>query len=253
MYTIPFDSETLKSIITGDINSPELDYANSKIKGKNFITYLSNLKYENLVIDFSNISFEEKCDLISEFIKHNSTCHIEQLEATVVKCLFFYRDYDLSLVDNSEDDKTFLSKSIITNQEIEKFVIDNKDLIKQLSDLLDGVLLYAIKNLNAYKEELGDFVTTNIVAEKQEIGKTFVNLFENPTFNCHYYSSLPKFDDLKYFDHYFDRPIYSGKTLINFITSPKCVIFPLLKMIIDVQYTPEQLQTISEQLDATPI
>jgi hypothetical protein len=253
MYTIPFDSETLKSIITGDIKSPELDYANSKIKGKNFVTYLSNLKYENLNIDFTNVSFEERCELVAEFIKHNSTCHIEQLEATVIKSLFFYRGYDLTLVDKSEDDKPTLDKCILSNQEIQQFVKNNNDLIGKLSELLDGVLLYAIKNLNAYKEELGDFVTTNIVTEKQDIGKTFVNLFENPTFNCHYYGSLPRFDDLKYFDHYFDRPIYSGKTLINFITSPQCLIFPLLKMIIDVQYTPEQLKTISEQLDATPI
>ena len=253
MYTIPFDSDTLKSIITGDIKSPEIDYANSKIKGKNFITYLSNLKYENLVIDFSSVSFEERCELLSEYIKHNSTCHIEQLESTIIKSLFFYRGYDLSLVDKSEDDKIVLVKCILTNEEIQEFVEKNKDLVKQLAELMDGVLLYAIKNLNAYREELGDFVTTNVIVEKQDIGKTFVNLFDNPTFNCHYYGSLPRFDNLKYFDHYFDRPIYSGKTLINFISSPKCFIFPLLKMILDVQYTPEQLKTISEQLDATPI
>jgi hypothetical protein len=253
MYIIPFDSETLKKIITGDIKSPAIDYANSKIKGKNFVTYLSNLKYENLDIDFSDVLFEERCELVSEFIKHNSTCRIEQLEATVIKSLFCYRGYDLTLVDKSEDDKSTLDKCILTNQEIQQFVKTNKDLIEQLSELLDGVLLYAIKNLNSYKEELGDFVTTNVIVEKQDIGKTFVNLFENPTFNCHYYGSLPRFNDLKYFDHYFDRPIYSGKTLINFITSPKCLIFPMLKMIIDVQFTPEQLKTISEQLNATPI
>jgi hypothetical protein len=253
MYTIPFNSETLKSIITGDIKSPEIDYVNSKIKGKNFITYLSNLKYENLNIDFSIVSFEERCELLCEFIKHNSTCHIEQLESTLIKSLFFYKGYDLALVDKSEDDKPILDKCVLSNKEIEKFVKDNIDLIKQLSELLDGVILYAIKNLNVYKEEVGDFVTDNVIIEKQEIGKTFVNLFNNPTFNCHYYGSLPRFNDLKYFDHYFDRPIYSGKTLINFITSPQCLIFPLLKMVIDVQYTPEQLKTIREQLDATPI
>jgi hypothetical protein len=253
MYTIPFDSETLKSIITGDIKSPEIDYVNSKIKGKNFITYLSNLKYENLVIDFSSVSFEERCELLCEFIKHNSTCHIEQLESTVIKSLFFYRGYELSLVDKSEDDKPVLEKCILTNNEVEQFVENNNDLIAQLANLLDGVLLYAIKNLNVYKEEVGDFITNNVVTEKQDIGKTFVNLFENSTFNCFYYSSLPNFNNIKYFDHYFDRPIYSGKTLINFITSPKCVIFPMLKMIIDMQYTPEQLKTIRDQLDATPI
>jgi hypothetical protein len=251
MYTIPFDSETLKQIITGKANSPEIDYLNSKIKGKNFITYLSNLKYENLNIEFSNISFEDRCELLVEFIKHNSTCHIEQLESTVIKCLFLYKGYNLALVDTSEDDKPILQKCILSNDEIELFVNNNKDLIKQLVELLDGVLLYAIKNLNSYKEELGEFVTNNIVTEKQDIGKTFVNLFVNPTFNCHYYGSLTNFDNIKYFDHYFDRPIYSGKTLISYITSPNCVIFPLLKMIIDVQFTPEQLNLISKEADAT--
>jgi len=253
MYIIPFDSETLKSIITGKITSPEIDYVNSKIKGKNFITYLSNLKYDNLVIDFGSTSIEERTELVTEYIKHNSTCHIEQLEATITKSLFSYKGYNLSLVDKSEEDKPFLEKSILSNEEVKQFVEVNKDLIKQLAELLDGVLLYAIKNLNDYKESLGDFVTTNIIVEKQEIGKTFVNLFENPTFNCHYYGSLPSFDDIKYFDHYFDRPIYSGQTLMNYITSSNCVIFPLLKMIIDVQFTPEQLNSIIEEANATLI
>jgi hypothetical protein len=253
MYTIPFDSETLRSIITGEIKSPEIDYTNSKIKGKNFITYLSNLKYENLNIDFSSVSLDERFDLVCEFIKHNSTCHIEQLEATVIKCLFYFKGYTLSLVDKSEDDKPFLQKCIFSNEEIQQFVETNKHLIVQLCELLDGVLLYAIKNLTAYKEAHGDFVTNNTVIEKQDIGKTFVNLFDNPTFNCHYYGTLIKFDNMKYFDYYFDRPIYSGKTLINFITSPNCFIFPLLKMILDKQFTQEQLNSMVKELDATLI
>jgi hypothetical protein len=253
MYTIPFDSETLRNIITGDIKSPEIDYDNSKIKSKNFITYLSNLKYESLNINLSNVSFEEKSELLSEFIKHNSSCHINQLEATVIKCLFYFRDYDLSLVDKSEDDKTVLEQCILSNDEVQQFVEQNKDLIKQLSEILDGVLLYAIKNLTAYKEELGDFVTNNIVTEKQDIGKTFVNLFDNVTFNCHYYSSVPNFDNIKYFDHYFDRPIYSGKTLINFITSPNCFIFPLLRIMLEAPLTTEQFQSIYEETNVTSL
>lgn len=253
MYTIPFDSEILRSIITGDIKSPEIDYVNSKIKGKNFITYLSNLKYENLNIDFSSVSIEERYELVCEFIKHNSSCHIEQLEATMVKCLFYFKGYNLSLVDKSEDDKPFLEKCIFSNEEIEHFVKNNSDLIKQLCELLDGVLLYAIKNLTVYKESASDSVTNNTIVEKQDIGKTFVNLFDNPTFNYHYYGTLIVFDNMKYFDYYFDRPIYSGKTLINFISSPNCFIFPLLKIILDKQFTSEQLNSISKELDATLI
>jgi len=252
MYIIPFDSETLRSIITGDIKSPEIDYANSKIKGKNFVTYLSNLKYESLNINLSDVSFEERSQLVSEFVKHNSTCHINQLEATVIKCLFYFRGYDLSLVDKSEDDKETLSQCILSNHEVKQFVEQNTDLIKQLSEILDGVLLYAIKNLTAYKKEMGDFITNNIVVDKQEIGKTFVNLFQNDTFNCHYYAAIPNFDDLKYFDFYFDRPIYSGKTIMSHITEG-CIIFPLLRMILEKPLTAEQFQSIYEETNVTSL
>ena len=252
MYTVPFNSVTLKSIITGELDSPKIDYANSTIKGKNFITYFSNLKYKTVDIDLTGASFDEKKTLVLEYIKHNSTANIEQLLATVIKSVFYQKGYNLSLVDNSKLDIEFLQKSILTNFEIEQFVKENEELIKALCDILDGTLLYAIKNLNAYKEELGDFITNNIVEEKQEIGKTFVNLFQNETFNSHYYASIPKFDEIKYFDFYFDRPIYSGKTLMTYITGD-CIIFPLLKMILDNSFTPQQLQNIYEETNVTSL
>ena len=253
MYTIPFDSEVLKSIITGEVKSPTVDYANSKIKGKNFITYFSNLKYENLIVDFSEVGLEEKFELVAEYIKHNSTCNMQQLEATVLKCLFVNRKYDLTLVDKSEDDKPFLDKSVLSNEEVKQFVEQNTTLVKELSEILDGVLLLAIKNLNAYNEEFGNFVTNNIVTEKQQVGKTFVNILLNETFNYHYYSSLPKFDDIKYFDYYFDRPIYSGKTLTYFLSAEKCLLFPILKLVLDMQFTPEQLNAMIKETNVTLI
>ena len=252
MYIVPFDSVTLKNIITGELDSPKIDYANSTIKGKNFITYFSNLKYRTVDIDFTHVSIDEKKTLVLEYVKHNSTANIEQLLATVIKILFYQKGYNLSLVDNSKLDIEFLQKSILTNSEIEQFVKENQELIKELCNILDGTLLYAIKNLNAYKEELGDFITNNIVEEKQEIGKTFVNLFQNETFNSHYYASIPKFDEIKYFDFYFDRPIYSGKTLMTYITGD-CIIFPLLKMILDNSFTPQQLQNIYEETNVTSL
>lgn len=253
MYTIPFDSNTLKSIITGEINSPEIDYVNSKIKGKNFITYFSNLKYKNLSINFLGVDLQEKNELICEYIKHNSMCRIEQLESTVLKCLFFYKNYDLSLVDQSKKDKEFLELSILSNEEIKLFVQNNIELIKELIELLDGVLLYAIKNLNAYSEEFGQFITNNVIIEKQQIGKTFVNMLSNESFNFHYYAALPKFDDMKYFEHYYDRPIYSGKTLIYYLTLQECLIFPILKMILGMEFTPEQLNQMYRETDAALI
>lgn len=252
MYVIPFDSDNLRKIITGEIDSPKIDYVNSTIKGKNFITYFSNLKYKNIEIDLSEVSTEEKEQLLTDFIKHQSTVHIEQFEATLLKCLFYYKGFDLSEVDKSELDVPFLSKSILTNDEIMMYVEKHSALVREVVDILDGTLLYAIKNLNSYKEEFGDEITKNIVVDKTEVGKTFVNLFNNDTFNSYYYSWLPAFENLKYFEHYFDRPIYSGQLLISFI-SKDCVLFPMLKMVMDNTLSVEQIKQIYEETDATLI
>jgi len=252
MYIAPFDSDTLKKIITGEIESPEVNYKESTIKGKNFITYFSNLKYKTISIDFTDVTVDEKKELLAEYIKHNSTANIEQLLVTLIKIIFGQRGYDLSLVDQSKSDADYLQKSILTNSEVTEFINENTHLVKILCQILDGTLLYAIKNLNAYKEEMGDFITNNILVDKQEVGKTFVNLFTNETFNSHYYASIPKFDDIKYFEFYFDRPIYSGKTLMSHITEG-CIIFPLLKIMLESPLTPEQFQSIYEETNATSL
>jgi hypothetical protein len=251
MFIIPFDSDTLKKIITGEIDSPKIDYTNSKIKGKNFITYFSNLRYKNININFDEVDVEEKKQLLLEYFKHQSTVHIEQFEAAMIKCLFYFKNYDLSLVDKSKLDNNFLNKSILSNLDIENFVKENYNTVETTIDILDGILLLAIKNLNSYKDEFGDFITSNITTEKTEIGKTFVNLLDNETFNAHYYSLLKDFDKLKYFDYYFERPIYSGQSLISFVTKEKCMIFPLLKLILDQSVTISDIKEIYKETDVT--
>ena len=62
-----------------------------------------------------------------------------------------------------------------------------------------------------------------------------------------------KFDDLKYFDFYFDRPIYSGKTLTYYLSSKTCLFFPILKIILDAKFTPQQLNSMIKEADATLI
>lgn len=252
MFVIPFDAVTLKQIITGEIDEPVIDYCNSKIKGKNLITYFSNLKYKTVNINFENVSVEEKYELISEYIKHQSMVKIEQLESTIIKCLFRHKGYDLSLVDTSKEDIQILQRCILSNDEVNSFVNANTNLMTELCSILDGVILYAIKNLNSYKQVYGEEITKNIETEKLSVGKTFVNLFKNEVFNFHYYSALPEFSKLNYFEHYYDRPIYSGQTLMSYI-SKDCVIFPLIKMIVDVEFTPEQLNQIHREADAALI
>lgn len=252
MHTAPFDSETLKRIISGELDNIEIDCSNSKLVGKNLLTYLSNIKYKNLSLNLDGVSVEDKTTLVVEYIKHQSNVSVPQIESSVIKAVFAFKGFDLDLVDKSVDDYEVLSNSALNNAEIISMVESNKELIRELVDVLDGVLVYAIKNLNEYKEAFGDNIGNNIVTEKGVVGKTFTNLLSNPTFNSHYYSVLLPFEQIKYFEYYFDRPIYSGKTLISFLQGD-CLIFPLLKMILDQKFSPEQLREIQESADAASI
>lgn len=252
MLTIPFDAETLKKIITQEIQFPVISYKDSKIKGKQLITYLSNLKYKNISISFDGVPKEEKFDLLVEYVKHQSMVRIEQLENTIIKCVFCFKGFDLSLVDLSELDKEYFEKCIIDNDEMLYFVDHNKELFLELTSILDGIILYAIKNLTAWKTLYGEEIKSTVETGVKQVGKTFVNMLQNEVFNYHYYTVLPKFSDLVYYDHYYERPIYSGKTLISYISS-NCVIFPLLKMIIDCSFSTDQLTQIDRELNATSI
>lgn len=239
MYTVPFDSEVLKKIITGQEQSPVIDYKNSKLKNKNILTYFSNLKYKNLTIDFSGVSYEEKQELLVDYIKHQSTVNIEQLVDTLVRILFHFRGFDLKRFDDSIGERP----SILTIEEVQKFVATNESLVAELTSILDSVVLYAVKNLNEYKKNHGDSIGINVIQEKQEVGKTFVNVFQNEDFNCHYYAVLPDFSMLAYYEHYFDRPIYSGKTLMNYISSGS-LLYALIMMAVNNDLSETQLEEL---------
>ena len=253
MYTIPFSTEVLQDIVSGKVSNIVIDYNNSSIKQKNLITYLSNLNISNVTIDFSNTPLNERQILVLEYIKHQSMCHVPQLEATLLKCLFAVKGYNLAEVDQSEYDQEYLGMSILTNEEISLFVEENKDLLDTAKNIIDGIVLYAISNLNDYKAVYeGNQVSVNRVEQAQQVGKTFVNLLSNETFNAHYYAGLPAFENLTYYDHYYDRPIYSGKNMLYYLGGD-CVVFPLLKLILDQRYTSQDLENFYKQTDAALI
>jgi hypothetical protein len=253
MYTIPFSIDVLQDIVSGKVSDVVIDYNASTIKQKNLITYLSNLNIKNITIDFSNTALEDKEILVVEYIKHQSMCHVLQLEATLLKCLFAIKQYDLFAVDQSEYDQEYLSMSILSNSEISKFVTDNKELLSTMQNILDGIVLFAISNLNDYKAVYDNpQVSVNRVERAEQVGKTFVNLLSNETFNAHYYAGLPAFETLTYYDHYYDRPIYSGKNMLYYLGGD-CVIFPLLKIILDQRYTSQDLENFYKQTDAALI
>lgn len=245
MYIIPFDSETLKKIITNtDNNKIIISYKNSKLKDKKFLLYLSNLKKLDFYIDLSDTTFEERAELLLEYVRHQTTLEIKQFTRTLVKILFRIKMYDLNVVNEIEG-INFVGQ-VINDDEIDAVIQKDVQLFKDFESIVDGVLLYAIKNINKYKQQIGDFITPNIVEASTSVGKTFINLFQDEVFNEHYYSTLPDFINLKYFEHYYDRPIYSGRTLLTFLQD-KCLIFPILDLILEEYLTPHELAELEKE------
>jgi hypothetical protein len=245
MHAIPFDVDTLKRFITDENHYIiEIDYKNSKLKGKHFLLYLSNLKKLDFQINLEGVSFEERCELLIEYIKSQTTLDLVQFRRSIIKILFRIKMYDLELVNETEG--VFFSDQIIKDNEIDLLIQKDVQLFKDLEGIIDGVILYAIKNINRYKQELGDYITPNIVKESTAVGKTWVNLFQDPVFNENYLASIPNFDDLLYYEYYYDKPIYSGNILLNYLNND-CLIFPILDLILDEFLTPYQLSDLEKE------
>ena len=108
--TVPISIENLKKYFTDKEVSYAIDYQGSGLKGKKFLTYLSNL---DLPTDIKNPDLE----LVKEYLHSISLLNISSLENIVIDILFEFKN-----ISKENKYKNFIdeNKDIIFNWDIQK-------------------------------------------------------------------------------------------------------------------------------------
>lgn len=198
-----------------------IDYNESKLQDKVFLTYLSNLDIP-CDINFDNTPREKVFQLLASYVDIKNICNIPVLNVMIAEIIL------KSIGVNSN---IIFSKEYFTSEEIRTFIDNNKDKLIKWIDFIDSsmvFLLYTYKDLN---EKLKVEETFPVIDDHNYVGLNVVNLFKIPGFLELYFSST-KPVNMVYFKQQFETYMFKGKAFFEYYNNDVNVFVPLLAKLI---------------------
>lgn len=198
-----------------------IDYNESKLQDKVFLTYLSNLDIP-CDINFDTTPREKVFQLLASYTDIKNICNIPVLNVMIAEIIL------KSIGVNSN---ILFSKDHFTNEEIYTFIENNKDTLIKWLDFIDSsmvFLLYSYKDLN---EKLKVEESFEVIDDHNYVGLNVVNLFKIPGFLELYFSSTKQLKML-YFKQQFETYMFKGKAFFEYYNNDVNVFVPLLAKLI---------------------
>ena len=200
--TVPIEITKLQDYFNDKEYRFEIDYSNSSLQRKEFLTYLSNLEISSDLVSPIQLSYEIKSSLLYEYMVLPAITLISTLNLAVSSIIFRAKGYDL---------KDAYPNPYFSEEEADLFIEQNNELIQKWITFLDSCTIYAQKSIPELNEM--DFLTGGIetIEDRNYIGHNVVNLFSLDFFFHNYYSK--ELGTLYYFKYQFDDRMFKGLDL----------------------------------------
>jgi len=235
IYTIaPISIDNLKKYFSNKEITYTIDYANSKLKDKKLLTYLSNLDLPcDISIDEDSDEFTE---LLSAYFNITFMTNVPLLEEVAIDVLLEY-------------------KGILTGTKYSSFIADNKEIIEHWASVLDSMVVYNMYMISS--DELRNW-SENLPHDNTSStgGINFVNLLKYPGFYS-YYGAI-KEENLRFYDNYFTHNMFKGTNLFHYWANENNPMFLLTvgiaeDMFTAADYVKAKTESIKEMTNASPI
>lgn len=209
---LPLDDNQLLEFIDNQDKVYEIDFSKNTLDNQTALTYLSNLEMK-CNVDFSNLSLEQKFDLIKTYMMFDSMVSIENLEKITLQ---IFNQYKGLIIEDSILD-------ILSKDEISSFVKENQDLLQKYDEVLSSIFFFNLMSFyNNEEKELMKKGCTKIIQNPRYIGINFVNLLKYPEFYAQFLLDKPKYT--YYFKEYFEDYMFEGYNLFKFLQTENNII-----------------------------
>ena len=206
-----------------------IDYENSKLENKVFLTYLSNLDIPcDLKLD--SLSSEKKLALLEAYLDIKNITNVPALNIMMAQIV-------LHMIGT--DPSTLFKTLYLTTEECNAFIEKNRLAIEKWLVFLDSTmvfLIYSYKDLNEKIKVQESFPT---IDDENFVGLNVINLLKIPAF-LELYFAAEKPVALYYFKQHFETYMFKGKSFFEYYNNESNAFIPLLK------------QLISKELPLTP-
>lgn len=214
--TIPFNINDMEDLGSVDNNFYMVSYKNSEIKGINFITYILNSSKLCDIIDFEELTYNEKSQMMDILLNYSQDMvFIPKIINSLIDCLLTYKGIDV--ID--------YSKSFLTKEEVLLFISDNKEYMDKLISFFDSLFVFMltvsgmiVKHGNdniEYDELISYYKDVNIIKE-QQINPNVCSVLFSPMFYRYYEQPINE-NNVSFYDIEYTKKIYNGKTILSVI------------------------------------
>lgn len=212
-----------------------VDYAQSKIKGNMFLTYLSNLDLPFEIV-LSGASKQETFDLIKIFMETRNQSSSDILRLTVA---------DIILTHKGVNTENWLMNPVLSKDDIKEFISQNGELVKKWDTFLSSLMIFILKSFTAIEEQINTSETFPHLKDPNYIGGNVVQLFDIPCF-LEMFFSVPYSGELFYFDAQFDELMFKGKNLFHYFFCPENTLVAFIHGAGSGSITPELAEKFFE-------
>ena len=218
--TAPIQLDDLKKYFTDKSLNFHINYTNSVLQDKKLLVYLSNLGVPCDIILSDTFSFEERSNLLKQYMMLPLIIDVPLLNLAASLVIFKAKGY------NIED---AYPNPYFSEQEVNKFLIAYDDMIQKWIKFLDSCTIYAqkcIPELNSKEFLVGGI---EIISDREYVGYSIVKLFSLSFFFHNYYKK--PLGSLAYFEIQFEDYMFQGKNLYHYFASKNNILLPLLRIL----------------------
>jgi hypothetical protein len=214
----PLPIETIKEYFHDKEISFLVDYENSKIADKIFLTYVSNLDIPLDIKLRKDFPKEKLFSLIDAYMDVKTICNVETLTMMVVHIL---------LKAIGVNTKESLANTFMSEELVDEFIETRKEKVSKWAHFLDSSMLFLIYSYKDLNEKVKVEESFPKIEDANYVGLNIVNLFSVPGFmNC-YFGAGPT-PNMSFFTEQFTKYMFKGKNLFDYFNNEENMFVPLL-------------------------
>ncbi len=191
-----------------------VDYAQSKIKGSMFLTYMSNLGLPGEIV-LTGASTEEKFDLLKVYLESRNISTSAVLKVTAAQVLLESRGISTAGI---------VDAPVLSPEECRAFAAAHSELIRKYVDFIAATPLFMLTSIPHLEERFRFKEKFPVVDDAYWIGSNVCQLYSVPSF-VELFLSKPAGVELRYYRAQFEELMFKGKNLLHYFYCPENTLF----------------------------
>jgi hypothetical protein len=206
--TLPLSTEDIVSFFDNPDHFFYVDYEKSSLKRESFLTYIANMKMKCDLINYKDISFEDRQEMLLAFMHYAYIIEMPVLKDALVALLIYSRSGEMKF-------------DYMTAEEADKFIANYPTEIGHASSFFDSMLIVLPSMSHEFKADVFDKMIEEgslpIVEQTEVIGINTFSLVAYPDF-LDFFIGLSKTEPvMRYYKYAIEKFNYKNKKLFQLV------------------------------------